>query len=393
MPLSKITFQKGEGGLGRPLPGQDHISGILLYAGSLPAGFGADREKTVYSLAEAVALGIVEGSATFGILHYHIEEYFRVQPLGVLHIGIYAVPVGSYTFSEVNTLQLYALGAIRQVAVYTALTGVVPAEVLALHTACLALATAHMPLIALLAVDISAVASIASLPDLRTGKSDYYVSVVIGQDGDAKGAALYDSEAQSITCLGAILGAISKSSVHESIGWVKKFNLLTGTELSTVAFANGQLFNAIAASALDTLYDKGYLFLMKHIGISGTYAVGAPTATAATSDYAYQESNRTIDKAIRNVRTYLLPEIGGPVQVDATTGRLTLDNIEHLKSIGDDALGQMDRDGELSGFQTVINPEQDVLSTGVIEITIEQVPVGVARSFTVNIGFTTQLSA
>lgn len=392
MPLSAITFNKGEGGLGRPLAGEDHVSGIVYYAATLPAGFGADREKTVYSLAEAVALGIVEGSAAFGILHYHIEEFFRVQPQGVLHIGIYAIPGGAYDFAEVSTLQLYALGKIRQVAVYTALVGVAAADITALHTTCLALSAAHTPLIALLAVDISAVVSIASLPDLRTGTGDYYVSVVIGQDGAAKGKALYDSEAQSITCLGAVLGAVSKSSVHESIGWVKKFNLLTGTELSTVAFANDELFNSISSTALNTLHDKGYLFLQKHIGISGTYTNGAPTGVVPTSDYAFQEANRTIDKAIRNVRTFLLPEIGGPVQVDADTGQLALDYVEYLKSVGDDALGQMDRDGELSGFQTIIDPEQNVLSTGIIEITIEQVPVGVARSFTVNIGFTTQLS-
>jgi len=31
MSLPNITFIKGQGGLGRPLPGQDYISGLLFY--------------------------------------------------------------------------------------------------------------------------------------------------------------------------------------------------------------------------------------------------------------------------------------------------------------------------------------------------------------------------
>ncbi len=60
MPLNDITFVRGQGGLGRPLTGEDHISSLLIYNDALPSGFSAtDRIKAVYSLEQAEALGIV----------------------------------------------------------------------------------------------------------------------------------------------------------------------------------------------------------------------------------------------------------------------------------------------------------------------------------------------
>ena len=52
----------------------------------------------------------------------------------------------------------------------------------------------------------------------------------------------------------------------------------------------------------------------------------------------------------------------------------------------------MQRRGEVSSFQTLIDPEQDVLSTSKLAITIKIVPVGVARNIVVNIGFAVNLS-
>jgi len=52
----------------------------------------------------------------------------------------------------------------------------------------------------------------------------------------------------------------------------------------------------------------------------------------------------------------------------------------------------MEKDGELSGYKVIINPEQDVLSTGNLELTIQNVPVGVSRNINVNVGFVTKVS-
>jgi len=60
MPLPDIKFIKGQGGLGRPLAGQDFISGMTFYTGSLPSGFTTtNRIKALYQTADAVTAGIL----------------------------------------------------------------------------------------------------------------------------------------------------------------------------------------------------------------------------------------------------------------------------------------------------------------------------------------------
>jgi hypothetical protein len=52
----------------------------------------------------------------------------------------------------------------------------------------------------------------------------------------------------------------------------------------------------------------------------------------------------------------------------------------------------MERDEELSSFDVVINPEQDVLTSGEVVVSILIIPIGVARQIKVNIGFTVAIS-
>lgn len=60
MPLPNITFIKGQGGLGRPLPGQDFISGLIFYTNTLPSGFTTSaRIKALFAPTDAIAAGIL----------------------------------------------------------------------------------------------------------------------------------------------------------------------------------------------------------------------------------------------------------------------------------------------------------------------------------------------
>ena len=51
------------------------------------------------------------------------------------------------------------------------------------------------------------------------------------------------------------------------------------------------------------------------------------------------------------------------------------------------ALEDMEKAGELSGYQAKIDPEQDVLSNSTVEVVIKNVPVGVIRRMRVKIGY------
>jgi len=515
--LPSIVFQKGQGGLGRALPGQDYISGMLIYTanGNLPSGFStSDRVKAFYALTDAETAGVTDdysdataaagtylvtaigvnadtlqisvtdidtlgvaqtidlgtytkvagdttvalvataiaavinagtithgysatvntatvtitapkrlgiylntgtpmavtivgtiagtltqpAAATVGVAsrlavwHYHISEFFRLQPQGVLYVGFYAVP-SPYVFTEISYMQTFAGGTIRQIGVFKdPAAAYATADLTAINTVCVTNDTAHKPLSAIYGADLSGTADISALTDLSLLTANK-VSDCIAQDGAAQGNYLFLTTGKSSTCLGAMLGTVAKSKVSEDIGWVGNFNISNGTECEVLGFANGQKFTdiAITDNLLEALNAKRHVFLKKFIGLSGSFWNDSHTAIAVTSDYAYIENNRTIDKATRVLYAALLPSLNSPLQLNAD-GTLSETTVAYLESQGDVALDAMVRDGELSAKSVVINPAQNVLSTSQIIIAVTLVINGVARYIVVPIGFKPSIS-
>ena len=92
--------------------------------------------------------------------------------------------------------------------------------------------------------------------------------------------------------------------------------------------------------------------------------------------------------------------LNSPLFVNATTGKLSQDTIADFRNDAFIALQTMAVNGEVSTDENgalpentvVINPDQNVLVTSEIILTIKLVPVGVARTITVNIGFAVSVS-
>ncbi len=513
MALNDIVFIKGQGGLGRPLEGEDYISGIIFYTAdaNLPSGFSTtDRIKAVGSITEAEALGItndygdvtaatgsyavtnagtngdlvtinvagidatgiatiytlgsytkVAGDTTtanvataiaaainlntvnngfsasvtsstvtitapkrFGtylntgtpisavyssgatlagtitqfsggtatrtnIWHYQISEFFRLQPKGLLYIGYFAVPA-LYTFAEVQTVQNLANGKMRQVGVYKDSANFSATDTTALQGICNILATEHKPLSVVYSGNMTSITDLTTLPDLATFTNSN-VSVVISQDFAGQGNYLYVTTGRSVPTLGATLGAIAFAKVSEDIAWVSKFNISSGFECDTVGFANGTKLINVSQSLLNALDNRRYIFLIKYVGIAGSYFNDSHCSIAVTSDYAYIENNRTIDKAIRGIYSSMLPNLNSPLTLNAD-GTLTDITVEYFISQASVNLDQMVRDSELSAFQVLIDPTQNVLSTSTLIISAKLVPIGVARNIVVNIGFTLSIA-
>ncbi len=547
MGLPDIIFNRIEGGLGRPLPGKDHISAMLFYtAGSLPSGFSSsDRIKKILSLPEAEALGILDdhadetkgtggkiviggtwlagetatisidegvlatftvltgataisdvvaglvaainaqtntgikhgwtaadvggtdvvltqpdklgivnnggahivftetsasGTGTptqftsgvgsyFALLHYHISEYFREQPKGVNFVGIFAQ--GTYDATEVETIQNFAQGEIRQLGIYLSHEVFASSQLTSTQGFLDTLQTQNKPLSVVFHSDLSS-ATLSTLPDLTT-LSNERVSMLIGEEGDFHQLAYVNTKAYlsgekvifqgkayiskanttgnapwdggnwtelrenlkaisgfSIGTMGATLGDVSFAKVNESIAFVGKFNVVSGTGLDEVAFATGDLFKNISVNLKDSLNDFHYIFLRKLDGISGTFNSDSFTAISATSDFATIENNRTMDKAIRNIRTNVLPLLNSPLFVNKD-GTLREDTISLFRNDTDKALVNMLVADEISERKVTIDPSQNVLSSSILNIGILIVPVGVGREIIFNIGFAVKI--
>lgn len=394
--MGSVKFNKQNGRLKRQLPGQDHYSGLVFYSDVLPAGFGdSDRIKEITDIDAAQTLGITADNVNIvvKIMHYHISELFRINADAVLYVGIFAMPAGAHTFSEIGELRSFAAGKLRQIGIWTSKAYTVgdPALLQGLYSDSFAVFAPHEILYSPnlnLVID----ANLPSLADLTAPN----VHILIAQDGGALGKALYDEGVAGVLnastgVIGAALGATSLAKVHENIGWVEKFNMAqAGGELDVVALSNGTLVNTLADAitkddgSLDT---KRLIFLKNYPGFTGSYFNDSHGAVAASSDYAYMEDNRAMDKAIRGIYLNLLPKVNGPVLLDKTTGQLSQDYIEYLQLEAAKTLEQMQKDGELSGYIVTIDPNQDVNATSKIIVNITNTKVGVSRRFEVNIGF------
>ena len=247
--MNDVTFEKQNGGLNRRAAGEDHVSGMLFYADTAPDGFDTEV-KRVTCVEDVEALGVIEGSADFGIIWYHVSEFFRIAPGAILYVGIFGVPT-SVAYAEIITLKNRSLGKIRQYGVFDA-DPLTTAKVDLLQAMMDQLEVEHAPAVAVLTADISAVDDlVADLDDMRA-LDDAKVSVTIGQDGGAKGLALFTDLGFTVGIMGATLGAMALAKVNESIMWIEKFNV-ADVELETPAFGDGTLVADLTVANLDSL--------------------------------------------------------------------------------------------------------------------------------------------
>lgn len=388
--LSEITVNKGSSGLGRRASQEDGVSALVFYNDTLPSGFATtDRVKQVFSEDEAIALGIVEGSANHDVEHYHVSEFFRLNPSGSLYIGYFDVPGGAYDYAEVQTMQTAALGKINLFGVYAPGRPLATAEITALQTIMTALGAANEPAVAFLANDVTGVADLATIIDARTVTAPD-VSVRVGEDNDGRGASIAGTLGTSVTDLGAILGAESKSSVAQSIALPESFNL-AGAELTEPGFANGQAYREISATLAAQVKDKGLGIIRDRLpGISGTYAERVPMAVPASNDFAFIENRRVIHKAHRLLVAIYAPKLNTSVLLNSD-GTLSDFFIESFRNIGLAQLDGMVEAGELSDRAIDIDPDQDISSTSNLTISARLLPLGVAEFITININLVPEI--
>lgn len=387
---TSLTIVRQNGNVPKSQSGQDHVSGFVAYLleADIPAAFKAEPVQAVSTIDKAEELGITADATAWSVkmLHYQLEEVFRINPSITLYMGLFSKPE-SMTFQEMKTVQNYAEGAIRQMAIWNGDTAPTADNIVKLEAVADSLDTENAPFSTLYAPLVS---NYKNLPN-NLATNNPRVSVVIAQAGSGTGAELYKSKDNktkaTVSAIGVALGTLSKAAVHQCIAWVKNFP----SGISMPALGDGTLVRTIDKGELEKLDTNRYLFLNNVVGVAGSYWNDSHTMDSPTSDYAAIESVRTMDKAVRGIRTYLTPELGGNVYIDPDTGKLQSYTVSHLETTANIPLEEMEKAGELSGYKAEIDAEQDVLSTGTIEVTIKNVPVGVVRKFKVKIGFVKSL--
>lgn len=396
--MNKLTITRQNGGIPGTMSGEDHISGLMAYVATLPtadsgvAGFTAtNRIIAISSIERAEELGIKPTLADWPlrVLHHQLTEVFRVNPAITLYVGLFA-KAGAPTFAELRLLQNFAGGRLRQVGIWAGDVAFAAEQITTLKSVADALDLEGAPLSILYAPKITS--PVSSLSTGVRGAGNSRVSMVISQAGSGVAADLYTNTANtsaksSVSDLGVFLGLVSRAKVHQSISWVREFP--TGVGLP--GFGDGTLVRTLDKAVLEALDTAGYLYLTTYPGIADSFANDSHTLDVATSDYATIERVRAMDKAVRGVRSAMIPELGGNIYIDKTAGTLAPHSVSYLEGVAGGVLEEMERLGELSGYKAYIDPNQQVLSTSTIEVVLRNVPVGIARKINVKIGFSKQV--
>lgn len=231
--------------------------------------------------------------------------------------------------------------------------------------------------------------------------SKRYVSVLLGQgiDNDVSGMQCKLTSKTPVGNVGAALGVLSIASVAESIGWVERYDVVSqfpdiemGFGDSTIDATTGKLNNAISYSSLstaqiDTLEDKGYIFLCRYVGYEG-HVFFSSDRTCDDGDYRTISRNRTINKSRRGVRRALLKYVNSPVKIDPATGQLAATQIAIYHNTVKAVLNDMVNNSEVSGIGSISIPgDQNILQTDMLKISYTLVPIGTAKEIRVTEGF------
>lgn len=413
--MGQITIIRNKGGLGRRNPSEDAWSGLVMNGVAVPGGAQLNTVYALNSVEAAEALGLTaQYDATNKVLVWHrIREYFRLSRGGRLFVmlvsqGTTLTQMADKTFANGLAKLLRsaeAQGKIRQAAIArnpatgyvpvnggTSLDGdvlsvsggvyggaVVKAQELAEEEEAL-----HRPVV-ILVEGRGFNGSASAATDLHEVRCPQ-VAVTIAQDRDvAAQEALWDKYA----AVESLLGMCARRAVNECVGWVADGDLQDAASGAyvTPGLSNGTTLASLNTADWETLNEKGYILPQVYAGYPGVYFNDSYTCVELADDFCYLEHNRTIQKAIRLVYAALVPEINRPVPVNEETGKLDLGMVKYFESLGTQALDEMARGREVSGFEVVVDPDQNVLATSEVVVDVWVVPTGTARKIKARIGF------
>lgn len=326
------------------------------------------------------------------IWSYHITEFFRVNPTGVLWVGIISA---TSSFNEVTTLQKVAAESkIRQSGVFdidaTRAAAVnITGTILTFQNAIID-SEQTAPFIGVYSPNIAAVSDLSTYPDQNLNTANK-VQTILSQDANAAGALLFITSGITIGNIGAKLGSISKSRVSASDAQVTTdFNMSDGTENAEMAFGNGVL-SVNVTEGLQTQLDNYRYTFFRQFGdtITGTYWTDNKSCIVQTSSYSFVNDNRVADKISRILYSTYVPLLSSEL-IFNSDGTLQSFTVAYFKQVGIDAITNDMIIGYgnlplISGVTIDIDPTQKVKTTNNLTISCGYIQNGIARNITIDV--------
>ncbi|MEG1937107.1 MAG: DUF2586 family protein [Rikenellaceae bacterium] len=381
--LPNVNITLGNGNLGRITPTTDGVSALLLTGVAIPGKLELLKHYLLSSTNDLVALGVT-GDNNF-LIDKDVRAFYAQTGEGAeLHLLVVSEATtltamcSTDATSPLNKLINSAGGRIRLVGAnklpptsYTAVvTQGIDGDAITAGAAANAAAEAHAdkvkPFRSLLpACNFTGETETLFKP---SASSHNRVGYVIASDDNVKKTA----------AIGQVLGRAAKIAVHRSIGRVKD-----GAIAAEGWLTNGAEFQS-AQGLSGVLNDAGYITYVKYPTKNGCYLSGDPMASSVTDDYSELHLGRVVDKACTIIYDTYITEIMDNIKIESD-GKLSAAICMYYEGVIENAISVV-LNGEISSFDCFVDPNQNVLSSGALDVSGAIVPQGVLKS--INFGLT-----
>ncbi|PQJ09499.1 hypothetical protein CJD36_019865 [Flavipsychrobacter stenotrophus] len=378
--MSGVNITLANGQLGSTLQTADGVCGMIITG--VPEGdYAVGTPKLITSMDDLLGLGITKDGNPFAFKQ--IKEFYDEAGKGAQLYFLLTANTATYDsmLPFVPTLLDYAQGKIcfgglmcDDNAVYDgeqttndAINDDYSGALIGLQSICSEYATGQKPLRFILG-GTSYNGTVADLADL-TQLAHNRVAILIG-----------DTVASASAALGMLLGRLASVPVMRKVSRVR-----TGALTAAEAY--------LGADALETLPNdpaliaaKGYITLTTYPNVGGYFFSGDDTASATTDDYHFLSRGRVIDKVQKLTYATFVQEVDDEVFV--VEGKL---DVGYCKTISQKVENQINNtmtiNREISSVTCKINPNQNILSTNVLNVELSIVPVGYATTIDIKLGF------
>lgn len=370
-----ININVANGNLGKTFQTQDGVCGLICTGTTV-----VNTVKRVTGVANAISQGITEADEPFA--YKHIVEFYaeagegavlyvllRVETVTMAQMVDYSHGSSARALLDAAAEPISLLGVARNPTGEASVgTNFVRADVIAAVTGSTTMIanyrTGYKPFRMIIEgrTDVT-----SQVPQNLKAMTNNGVSVVLGgtaNDGHAS--------------VGLALGRLARIPVQRCIGRVKD-----GALPIVDAYIGSTKVDNFAA--LTTAIDKGYITIRNYVGRTGYYFSDDPTASLPTDDFTNLANGRVIDKASKLAYQVYLDELNNEVQI-AADGKIDASVAKFLEGKMEQTVRQA-MSGEISSFDAFIDPDQNVLATSKIAVSLKVVPVGYAKVIEITLGF------
>ena len=399
MGMPKVNIIVRNGGLVTAVGTDDQVCGLILQSPVAPSGLALATPAQIFSVNDAIALGITAAfdSTNSTNCNKQISDFYATAGQGkelwimilvntTLMATLLDITQTSMAYALINAAngRIKMLGVSRKpVGSYTATyTGQLDADVANALPKAQALGDGFAALYKPFRILVDGrdfQGTLSSLTNLRASAYNR-VAVVLGAD----------TVSTKESMVGRALGRFAAGPVQRNIGRVKD-----GDIGISAAYFNGTTLltdiKDIAVGSLDNVNDNGYIFPRKIVGLNGYYFNDDPTASPITDDFGQVARGRIIDKATVIAYQTYVNELNDDLDVDAS-GKISAGVAKYYQGKIETALNNAFFGGifgaEVSSVKVVVDPNQNIITTNKITVTVYIQPKAYSKTIEVSLGLT-----